>query len=102
MHEISEIYSTKNHKIMHTTTVNKTNVIDKFTQTIELSGASAREWKIGIASLERASLLNVKEEIFYQKCPIDEAKEILFHFIAQGVQTCNMSKSNFNGVYLYR
>jgi len=87
---------------MHTATVEKTSIIDKFTQTIELSGASAHEWKIGIASLERASLLNVKEEIFYQKCPINEASEILFHFIAQGVQTCNMSKSNFNGIYLYR
>ena len=87
---------------MHIVSVEKTNVIDKFTQTIELSGASAHEWRIGIASLERASLLNVREEIFYQKCPMDQAKEILFHFIAQGVQTCSMSKSNFNGIYLYR
>ncbi|WKV12819.1 hypothetical protein [Marivirga harenae] len=87
---------------MHIATVEKISVIDKFTQTIELSGASAREWKIGIASLERASLLGVKEEIYYQKCPIEEAKEIVFHFIAQGVQTCNMSKANFNGIYLYR
>jgi len=87
---------------MHITSVEKTSVIDKFTKTIEISGASAHEWKIGIASLERASLLNIKEEIFYQKCPIDEAKEILFHFIANGVQTCTMSKSNSNGIYLYR
>ena len=87
---------------MHTATVEKTSVIDKFTQIIEISEASAHEWKIGIASLERASLLNVKEEIFYQKCPMNEAGEILFHFIAQGVQTCNMSKSNFNGIYIYR
>jgi hypothetical protein len=87
---------------MHTTISKKTTIIDKFNSLIELSGGNSNEWKIGIASLERASLLSVKEEIAYQKCDIDEAKEILFHFIAQGVQTCNMSKSNFNGIYLYR
>ena len=87
---------------MHTAVSNKMNVIEKFTNQIELSNADFNQWKIGIASLERASLLHVKEEISYQMCNIDEAKEILFHFIAQGVQTCNMSKSNFNGIYLYR
>jgi hypothetical protein len=87
---------------MHTTISKKNIIIDKFNSIIELSRENTNEWKIGIASLERASLLNVKDEITYQKCEIDEAKEILFHFIAQGVQTCNMSKSNFNGIYLYR
>ncbi|MGJ3236574.1 hypothetical protein [Marivirga sp.] len=87
---------------MHTTISKKTTIIDKFNSIIELSEGDTNEWKIGIASLERASLLNVKDEITYQKCGIDEAKEILFHFLAQGVQTCNMSKSNFNGIYLYR
>lgn len=87
---------------MHTTTVNKTNIIDKFNHQIELSETAAHEWKIGIASLERVSRLEVQEEISYQMCDMDTAKEILFHFIAQGVQTCKMSKSNFNGIYLYR
>ncbi|HET8859457.1 hypothetical protein [Marivirga sp.] len=87
---------------MHTTTVDKTNIIEKFSNQIELSKAPIKEWKIGIASLERVSRLEVQEEIFYQICDMDTAKEILFNFIAQGVQTCKMSKSNFNGIYLYR
>ncbi|WKK82224.1 hypothetical protein [Marivirga arenosa] len=87
---------------MHTAVSKKENIIDKFSSLIDLSGGNSSEWKIGIASIERASLLNVKDEISFQKVQIDEAKEILFHFIAQGVQTCNMSKSNYNGIYLYR
>jgi len=87
---------------MQTTTVNKANIIEKFSKQIELSNTSYHEWKIGIASLERVSRLEVQEEISYQFCDIDTAKEILFNFIAQGVQTCKMSKSNFNGIYLYR
>lgn len=87
---------------MHTTTVNKTNIIEKFSNQIELSNTPYNEWKIGIASLERISRLEVQEEISYQFCDMDTAKEILFNFIAQGVQTCKMSKSNFNGIYLYR
>ncbi|ADR21699.1 hypothetical protein MATR_06680 [Marivirga tractuosa] len=87
---------------MHTTTVNKTNIIEKFSNQIELSNTPYNEWKIGIASLERISRLDVQEEILYQFCDMDTAKEILFNFIAQGVQTCKMSKSNFNGIYLYR
>ncbi|WMN12683.1 hypothetical protein QYS49_34285 [Marivirga salinae] len=87
---------------MHTTTVDKTNIIEKFSNQIELSKAPFHEWKIGIASLERISRLEVQEEIVYQFCEIDTAKEILFNFIAQGVQTCKMSKLNFNGIYLYR
>ncbi len=87
---------------MHTTTVDKTNIIEKFSKQIELSNAPYNQWKIGIASLERVSRLEVQEEISYQFCDMDTAKEILFNFIAQGVQTCKSSKSNFNGIYLYR
>lgn len=87
---------------MHTSIVNKTNIIEKFSNQIELSNVPFQDWKIGIASLERISRLEVNEEISYQFCDIDTAKEILFNFIAQGVQTCKMSKSNFNGIYLYR
>jgi hypothetical protein len=87
---------------MHTTAVNKLNIIEKFNKQIELSNSAFQDWKIGIASLERISRLEVKEEIVYQFCDIDTSKEILFNFIAQGVQTCKMSKSNSNGVYLYR
>jgi hypothetical protein len=87
---------------MHTATVNKTNIIEKFSKQIELSDAPYQEWKIGIASLERVSRLEVQEEISFQFCEIETAKEILFNFIAQGVQTCKMSKSNFNGIYIYR
>lgn len=91
-----------NKKNMHTITDEKTKIIDKFSQIIEISDVNPNEWKIGIASLERVSRLEVKEEIVYQFCDIELAKEILFNFIAQGVQTCKMSKSNFNGIYLYR
>jgi len=87
---------------MHTSTIDKTNIIKKFTNHMEGSNASFNEWKIGIASLERVSRLEVKEEILYQFCDINTAKEILFNFIAQGVQTCKMSKSNFEGIYIYR
>jgi len=77
-------------------------IIDKFEKIISLGNESPDRWRIGIGSLERASLLNVGEEIFYQKSPIDEATEIMYHFIGQGVKTCNMNKQNFNGIYLYR
>lgn len=87
---------------MHTNTIDKISIIEKLSNIIEQSEVPAHEWKIGIASLQRITLLEVHEEIHYQICDLEEAKEILFNFIAQGVQTCKMSKSNFNGIYLYR
>lgn len=87
---------------MHTTSIDKTNIIKKFSKHIELSNVSLQEWKIGIASLERVSRLEVQDEISYQCCDMDLAKEVLFHFIAQGVQTCKMSKPNSNGIYIYK
>ncbi len=87
---------------MHTTTIEKTSIIEKFSSIIDQSEAPSQEWKIGIASLQRITLLEVHEEIHYQICELEEAKEILFNFIAQGVQTCKMSKANFSGIYLYR
>ncbi len=87
---------------MHSTTIDKTSIIKKLSTIIEQSEVPANEWKIGIASLQRITLLEVNEEIHYQICDLEEAKEILFNFIAQGVQTCKMSKGNTNGIYLYR
>lgn len=87
---------------MQTATDTKEVIIEKFSQHITLSNVAASEWRIGMGSLQRASLLNVSEEIIYLKCSLDEATEIMFNFIAQGVRTCNMSKSNHNGIYLYR
>ena len=87
---------------MQTATAIKDIIIEKFSQQITLSETSPSEWRIGIGSIQRASLLNVTEEIIYQKCNLDEASEIMFNFIAQGVRTCNMSKSIKSGIYLYR
>jgi len=87
---------------MQAVTTKKESIIKKFEKLISISDTEPNTWRIGIGSLQRASLLNVGDEIVYQKSPIDEATEIMFHFIAQGVKTCNMSKSNFNGIYLYR
>ncbi len=87
---------------MHTMTSNKLVIIQKFEKMIAIEDTAASEWKIGMGSLQRASLLNVKEEIVHQKSPMDEAAEIMFHFIVQGVKTCNMSKTNVDGIYLYR
>jgi hypothetical protein len=87
---------------MHTTTIDKTSILEKLTSIIEKSDAPAHEWKIGIASLQRITLLPINEEIHFQICDLEEAKEILFNFIAQGVQTCKMSKHNANAIYLYR
>jgi hypothetical protein len=87
---------------MQTATAIKDIIIEKFSQQITLSEAPTGEWRIGIGSLQRASLLNVTEEIIYCKCALDEASEVMFNFIAQGVRTCNMSKSVKSGIYLYR
>lgn len=87
---------------MHTTTHHKTSIIQKFSNQIDSSDSPLNDWKIGIASWERISRLEIQEEMLYKVCDINLAKEILFHFIAQGVQTCKMSKSNYDGIYLYK
>ncbi|GAA5031830.1 hypothetical protein GCM10011506_25020 [Marivirga lumbricoides] len=87
---------------MHTTTIDKEAIIEKLATIIEQSEAPASEWKIGIANLQRISLLNVNEEIHFIVCDLELGKEVLFNFIAQGVQTCKMSKANADAIYLYR
>ena len=87
---------------MQAVATNKEAIIKKFDKHITLSEQGHNNWRIGTGSLQRASLLNVSEEIIFLKCAMDEAAEIMFNFIAQGVRTCNMSKSNQNGIYLYR
>lgn len=77
-------------------------IIDNFSKQIELSDAPHSEWKIGIASLERASRSNINMQFCYMFCDINTAKEIQFHFICLGVSTCDKSKSDFHGIYLYR
>ncbi|MBK6266743.1 hypothetical protein JKA74_16990 [Marivirga sp. S37H4] len=77
-------------------------ILNKLNTLIKESNTSVSDWKVGIASLQRVSLLNVQEEIYYQNCEKEIAIEIMFNLIAAGVQTCKMSKSNFNGIYLYR
>ena len=60
---------------MQALTTNKESIIQKFEKLISISDAEPNNWRIGIGSLQRASLLNVGDEIVYQKSPIDEATE---------------------------
>ena len=74
---------------MHTTAVNKLNIIEKFNKQIELSNSAYQDWKIGIASLERISRLEVKEVIVYQFCDIDTSKKF---YLILSLKVCKHAK----------
>ncbi len=87
---------------MPLTTETKEETISRINQIIAHYKGNKRNWRIGTASIQRLTLLNVQEELHYFSQDAIIANEIVFNFIAQGLQVCNMSKLHSDGIYLYR
>ena len=86
---------------MKTAATNKEHTIGKLHAIISNSETEHNKWKIGMASIQRLSLLSVPNEIHYFPQDALIANEVLFHFMAQGVQVCKLSKVHSDGVYIY-
>jgi len=87
---------------MPVTTETKEETISRIDQIITQYKGNKKNWRIGTASIQRLTLLNIQEELHYFSQDAIIANEVVFNFIAQGIQVCNLSKIHSEGIYLYR